>query len=249
MKKSTLISASILLSAIVTAQSESVNLGLVFLDSMEHHYSAPQLPEHFAHPKSGFQNFVDDFMSHTMNNPKYQESSTNAEITFTVFKNGKIGGFLLGDHVNINDTLFVTNLYQSEEWIPAFWDKKNQDQVFKLRIQSEDALIYTIVEEPAEFVGGKEELYKYIYENIEYTEEAKRRKIEGNIFVRFIVEIDGKLSHVEIVRGLGYGLDEIALELFENMPKWIPASQRGIKVKQIMIEKITFSIKQNTRKF
>ncbi|MBK8443335.1 MAG: TonB family protein [Sphingobacteriales bacterium] len=87
--------------------------------------------------------------------------------------------------------------------------------------------IYSVVEQMPEFLGGDVELLKYLRSNIQYPEEATRLKIEGKVFVSFVVEKDGSIANAKVLRGIGGGCDEEALRLIQNMPKWVPGKQGG----------------------
>lgn len=87
------------------------------------------------------------------------------------------------------------------------------------------------VESMPEFVGGFNALKKYVNSNAIYTENARIENITGKVYVSFWVETDGSISEPKILRGLYPDLDSISIDLVENMPKWIPATQRGKPVK------------------
>ena len=77
------------------------------------------------------------------------------------------------------------------------------------------------------FPGGETALMKYISEHLVYPQEAKDAGVEGRVFVGVVVMEDGNLACAKVLKGLGYGCDEAALEVFEGMPNWMPAMQRG----------------------
>lgn len=83
------------------------------------------------------------------------------------------------------------------------------------------------VEENPEFPGGPAKLLEYIQKNLEYPEAARENEIQGRVFVGFIVEEDGSVSNVKILRGIGYGCDEEAIRLVNSLPKFKPGKQRG----------------------
>ncbi len=91
--------------------------------------------------------------------------------------------------------------------------------------------VFVVVEEQAEFPGGLDSMYAYIHKNLKYPELAKEKGIEGRVFVSFIIEKDGSISNVKILRGIGGGCDEAVVEMVKNMPKWQPAKQRGKEVR------------------
>ncbi|MEN8249228.1 MAG: M56 family metallopeptidase [Bacteroidota bacterium] len=100
--------------------------------------------------------------------------------------------------------------------------------------------VFQVVEEPASFEGGIEEFYKYVGENLKYPQEALDKGLSGRIFVEFVVQKDGSLEEVKILRGIGAGCDEEALLVVKNSPPWTPGKQSGKIVKQRMVLPITF---------
>ncbi len=87
---------------------------------------------------------------------------------------------------------------------------------------------YTIVQEEPRFNG---DLYSFLYGEIRYPLEAKELGIQGKVYVSFIVETDGSVSAVEILRGIGGGCDEEAIRVVKMMPKWSPGKQGGVAVR------------------
>jgi protein TonB len=102
--------------------------------------------------------------------------------------------------------------------------------------------VFTIVEEQATPVGGYEAFYKYIQKNLEYPRQAKRMNVQGKVFLEFIVDKDGSITNVNVVRGIGAGCDEEAKRILMESPKWKPAKQRGRAVKQKMTFPINFRL-------
>ncbi|MDA3906018.1 MAG: M56 family metallopeptidase [Bacteroidales bacterium] len=91
--------------------------------------------------------------------------------------------------------------------------------------------IFLVVEVMPEYIGGTETMYEFIGNNIKYPDEAKKEGTQGRVFVTFIVEKDGQISNVEILRGIGGGCDEEAMRVIKNMPNWTPGLQRGEPVR------------------
>ena len=94
-----------------------------------------------------------------------------------------------------------------------------------------DEEIFLVVENEPEFPGGSDSLYAYIARNIKYPETAKKEKIEGRVFVTFVIEKDGQVSSAKILRDIGGGCGEEAIRVVKNMPKWKPGTQRGNPVR------------------
>ena len=91
--------------------------------------------------------------------------------------------------------------------------------------------VFLVVEVMPEFPGGKEALLNYLGENILYPQLARESNIQGTVFVTFIVEPDGSLSKVKVMRGIGGGCEEEAVRVVQSMPKWKPGTQRGKPVR------------------
>jgi len=112
----------------------------------------------------------------------------------------------------------------------------------KFKLTEETDEIFQVVDSPAGFKGGIAAFYSFISENLEYPAQAQRMGIEGKVFVEFIVEKDGSISNIKILRGIGAGCDEEAARAVQSSPVWEPGSQSGITVRQRMVLPITFSL-------
>jgi TonB family protein len=91
--------------------------------------------------------------------------------------------------------------------------------------------VFTVVEVMPKFKGGKEALYTYLGNNIKYPEDAKKEGIEGTVYVTYVIEKDGSVSHVKVLRGVHESLDKEAVRVIKEMPKWEPGKQRGKPVR------------------
>lgn len=87
--------------------------------------------------------------------------------------------------------------------------------------------VYQIVEEMPSFPGGDQKLMEYIANNINYPQEARDKGIEGRVFIRMVIEKDGSVSNVKLLRGIGGGCDEEAERVIKSMPKWKPGMMKG----------------------
>lgn len=81
--------------------------------------------------------------------------------------------------------------------------------------------------EQPKFPGGDEKLKDYITKNLRYPVTARENKIEGTVYISFIVEADGTLSNIQITQDIGHGCGEAAMELVKSMPKWKSGKQNG----------------------
>ena len=91
----------------------------------------------------------------------------------------------------------------------------------------DEQVMWGVPEQMPNFPGGETALMKYISEHLVYPQEAKNAGVEGRVFIGVVVMKDGSLACAKVLKGLGYGCDEAALEVFEDMPKWQPAMSRG----------------------
>lgn len=86
---------------------------------------------------------------------------------------------------------------------------------------------FTVVEVPPSFPGGMSRFSDYLHKNLRYPEAAIKAKVEGRVFVSFIVMQDGSIQDVQVLKGYGYGTNEEATRLIQTMPNWLPGKQSG----------------------
>jgi protein TonB len=92
--------------------------------------------------------------------------------------------------------------------------------------------VYSKVDVQPEFPGGMKKLAKYVDgKNHHYPKEARDNNIEGKVIIQFIIHEDGTPGDFKVIKGIGYGCDEAAVEAFKKMPKWKPALVNGRPVK------------------
>ncbi len=116
---------------------------------------------------------------------------------------------------------------------------EEKTQVIEQPVERE---IFTVVEEQPAYPGGEEARVKFLQDNIKYPVEAKELGIQGRVFVTFVVEVDGSITDVRILRGIGGGCDEEAIRVVKAMPKWVPGKQRGVPVRVQFNLPIKFSL-------
>ncbi len=102
--------------------------------------------------------------------------------------------------------------------------------------------IKDFVDKQASFVGGMEAWYKYLQKNLTYPNQARRMGIEGTVIVRFIVNTDGSIQDVEVLRGIAGGCDEIAKKVIEESPNWNPGINKDRPVRSRMTMPIRFKL-------
>lgn len=95
----------------------------------------------------------------------------------------------------------------------------------------EEELPFIIVENMPTFPGGEKKMLEYVAKNVKYPQLAKEVGTQGRVFVSFVVEKDGSITNVTILRGIGSGCDEEAMRVVKSMPKWNPGLQCGRAVR------------------
>ncbi len=88
-----------------------------------------------------------------------------------------------------------------------------------------DDKIYEVCEQMPIFEGGDAALLKYLTDSVKYPELAKKHGVQGRVVIGFIVEKDGSLTDVKVLRHVDIALDAEALRVVKGMPKWIPGCQ------------------------
>lgn len=106
---------------------------------------------------------------------------------------------------------------------------------YKGKVVDKDTLdnpIFEVVEHMPEFTGGgMSALMEYLSKNIKYPEAAMKKGTQGRVTVQFVVEKDGSITNVKILRGIDPELDKEAIRVISAMPKWKPGTQRGEAVR------------------
>lgn len=99
-----------------------------------------------------------------------------------------------------------------------------------------------MVEKKPSFPGGEQAMYLWLSENMVYPAEATEQGISGRVVVQFIVERDGTITNVQVVRPRHQALNREALRLVESMPRWEPAEINGKPVRVSYILPVTFRL-------
>jgi TonB family protein len=101
--------------------------------------------------------------------------------------------------------------------------------------------IFDRVEVMPSFPGGSSELTKFLDSNVKYPIIAKENYIEGKVMVKLLINSDGSISDITILKGLGAGCDEEAIRVIKLMPKWNPGLERGKPVKTSIVFSVKFT--------
>lgn len=104
------------------------------------------------------------------------------------------------------------------------------------------APVFMIVEEAPVYPGGTEAMSKFLSDNLRYPKKARRKGIEGQVIVSFVINEDGSINRITIVKGLGYGCDEEVIRVISTMPSWKPGRQKGENVKVRFLLPVRFQL-------
>lgn len=113
------------------------------------------------------------------------------------------------------------------------------DNKFEVTKQNNDT-IYKVVEQMPEFPGGTAKMLTFISENIKYPQSAMEKGIEGKCFIQFVIDVDGSITNVELMRGFDEECDAEALRVVNLMPKWKPGKKDGKPVRVHYVIPIAF---------
>lgn len=102
--------------------------------------------------------------------------------------------------------------------------------------------VVSVADKMPEYPGGHEAMTAFIVKTLKYPEDAKKAKIEGKVFVKFVVTTQGKVTDVSLKKGIGHGCDEEAIRTVKLMPDWMPGEQGGKKVNVEMVLPIMFKL-------
>lgn len=102
----------------------------------------------------------------------------------------------------------------------------------------------TLLEVQPSFPGGMDKFYNYLSKSIRYPVMAAEANIQGKVFVSFVVELNGELTDIHVLRKLGGGTDEEAIRVLKASPPWIPGIQNGRKVRVKYNIPISFALSQ-----
>ncbi|MBL7859547.1 MAG: TonB family protein [Cyclobacteriaceae bacterium] len=116
------------------------------------------------------------------------------------------------------------------------------------KITKSEGDIFIIVEESAHPKGGMEEFYRHLATVINYPAEARQKGIEGRVFVEFVVNTNGSISDVVVIKGIGSGCDEEAARVVALANPWNPGMVKGQVVRQRMVVPIIFKLSNSDTK-
>lgn len=180
----------------------------------------------------------------------------NVYLSFIVNEDGTVSDIKADNKLGGGtDEEAIRVLKMAKKWNPGLDNKKPVRVAYKLPVKftlnkgsnisggstaakekiaySNDNTIHNFVsmKNPPTYPGGIAALYKFLGDNIKYPKEASDKKVQGNVFVSFVVEKDGTVTDIKTLRGLGSGTDEEAIRVLKLTKKWNPGLENGKAVK------------------
>lgn len=117
-----------------------------------------------------------------------------------------------------------------------------EEPVQEIVAPNDDDVIFTVVEQQAQFPDGMEAMYKFIQKNMKYPAAPRRMGIEGSVFVQFVVDKEGSISDIQVIKGIHADCDKEAVRVVKMMPPWKPGKQNGRAVKSRFVLPIKFKL-------
>ena len=113
----------------------------------------------------------------------------------------------------------------------------------KTVVAKKNQQVFDVVEKMPEYPGGQAALFKKKKKNVKYPADAEKKKVEGRVLVTFVVNTDGSITDIEVVRKTFPSLDAEAVRVISAMPNWIPGKQKGQVVRVKYTVPIMFRLK------
>ncbi len=95
------------------------------------------------------------------------------------------------------------------------------------KIAGDAEVTYTTVDQMPQFPGGEREMLRFIKNNLRYPMTAQENGVQGTVILNFVVDREGRIINIKVVKPIGYGCDEESVRVLQKMPPWTPGKQRG----------------------
>lgn len=146
----------------------------------------------------------------------------------------------------LEDIEINLDIEMSEDFIPATSvygeDIEQQAAPPPPPIKEEIEEVFLVVEEKPEPEGGFKAFYEYIAKKLKYPKAATKTRTQGQVYLQFIIDKDGSITNISVLKGIGMGCDEEAVRVLSSSPKWKPGKQRGHPVKVKVSVPIRFKL-------
>ncbi|MFM7016370.1 MAG: TonB family protein [Bacteroidota bacterium] len=170
-------------------------------------------------------------------NPTPNESNTVRDVTPVVVNHPTTDTtHTQSDLSNLNTGLHTTNIDSTNNRTTEIDNTKkgNDNSAF---------VFHGWVEVMPSFPGGETEMMKYLGRNLKYPERAKDAEAQGTVLISFIVDKEGNISNPTVKRAVGFGCEEEAIRVIQNMPAWTPGKMNGQKVNVEYVLPIRFTLR------
>jgi len=145
---------------------------------------------------------------------------------------------IVDDEVDIEDELSLETTEADQETevsIDAFADQEEE-------AEEEEEIFVRVANMPKFKGGGLNSFRKWVQKNLEYPTVAAENGIEGTVYVKFVVNKDGSITNIQVIRGVDPSLNKEAVKTIKSAPKWKPGSQRGKPVRVRFSVPIVFEL-------
>ena len=222
---------------IIVPKDNSASVDEPIIDDDNTIYTSVKIMPEFPGGESAMKQYFADNMQ-SIKSAKFISGKVFAQ--FVIGKDGMVEPdnvkLITGVNPEIDEKVvdFIKNM---PKWTPGMRLESKNGTVMKvlsrvsmtspieISIKGEEEEVFFIVEHMPEFPGGDLELRKFIAANIKYPEEAKAKKIQGKVFVQFIIDKNGDVVNPKIARGIDPILDNEAIRVIQSLPKWKPGEQ------------------------
>ena len=119
---------------------------------------------------------------------------------------------------------------------------KAKEVIAEEKPKEEETKVFDVVEQMPQFPGGQQALFEYLSKNIKYPVIAEENGVQGRVIVTFVVERDGSITDVKVVKSVDPSLDKEAQRVVKAMPHWIPGKQNGSAVRVKYRVPVTFRL-------
>ena len=158
-----------------------------------------------------------------------------ALIAAIVYAKVSIENYIASQNAAIEADVELASLAEKKE---AKVEKKDEPEPEKV----EESKVFDVVEEMPQFPGGPSALFEYLSKNIKYPVVAEENGVQGRVIVTFVVERDGSITDVKVVKSVDPSLDKEATRVVKSMPHWIPGKQNGSAVRVKYTVPVTFRL-------
>ena len=142
--------------------------------------------------------------------------------------------------IRIDNRSHHVPIHTERHHLPLIIDPDKEDDYLAEKVDT--TKVYDVVEQMPSFPGGYQKMHEFIEKNLHYPKECAENGIQGRVIIDFVVERNGTLTNIRVVKSVNPALDKEALRIVKLMPKWIPGKQCDKKVRVKCIIPIPFQL-------